>query len=127
MAEEEKLELVVVSKAGREALVDGRLRDAQVAACSNAIACWTASWSNDLWCGSRHKSANPKPLSAREVALLDILQRGVGKCRTAADDWTGVQACFTVGVRDVTRFRFRFRFRFRELGSQGVRILATYF
>lgn len=59
VAEEENLELVVVNNAGREALVDCRLRDAQVAACSNAIACWTACRSDDLWCGSRHNPAKP--------------------------------------------------------------------
>ena len=37
MAEEEILELGVLNKAGREALVDGGLRDAEVAACSNAM------------------------------------------------------------------------------------------
>ena len=91
MAEEKNLELAVLNKAGREALVESGLRDAEVAACSNAMACWTACRSDDLWCGSRHKPA--KPFDCRQrvrgVALLevevDVLQRGVGKCRVLAD------------------------------------------
>ena len=115
VAEEDVLELVVLSRAGREALVDGRVRDAQVAACSNAMTCWTGLRSDDLWCGSRQRR---QAKVAREVALLDRLQRGVGKCRLSADDWTVMQFLFHGWCRDVTRFRFH---------SGPCHMLHTYF
>ena len=74
----------MLNNARRGTFDDGRLRDAQVAACSNAIALDLAAQSDDLWCGSpASKPRSPKTLAYYRITVIGCAAR-VGKSRVLA-------------------------------------------